>query len=63
MAVAMNERDLETGVIRQHAQVNVKNVATLALNVNMEEQVQVGFDVKETSMTNVNKIEVESSRK
>jgi hypothetical protein len=38
-------------------------VATLALNVNMEEQVQVGFDVKETSMTNVNKIEVESSRK
>jgi hypothetical protein len=29
----------------------------------MEEQVQVSVDAKETSMTNVNKIEVESSRK
>jgi hypothetical protein len=29
----------------------------------MEEQVQVGVDVMGTSTTNVNKIEVESSRK
>ncbi len=38
-------------------------MVTLASNVNMEEQVQVSVDAKETSMTNVNKIEVESSRK
>ncbi len=63
MAATMNEKDLEIGVIRQQAQANVENVATLASSENMEEQVQASVDVRETSMTNVNKIEVESSRK
>ncbi len=63
MATTMNERDLEIGVIRQQAQASVENVATLASSVNMEEQVQASVDVKETSMTNDNKFEVESSRK
>ncbi len=63
MATTMNERDLETWVIEQQAQANVENVTTLASSVNMEEQAQTSVDVRETSMTNVNKIEVELSKK
>ncbi len=63
MAAAMNERDLEIKVIRQQTQANVENVTTLDSNVNMEEHRQASVHVRETSTTNINKIEVESNRK
>jgi hypothetical protein len=43
----------------RQAQVGVEEVAALASSRNMEEQVQVGVDVGETSSTNVSRIEVE----
>jgi hypothetical protein len=38
-------------------------VTTLDSNVNMEEHGQASVHVRETSTTNINKIEVESNRK
>ncbi len=43
----------------QQTQVGVKNVVALALNGNVEEQVQARVDVGETSTIDVSKIEVE----
>ncbi len=53
----MNEKDLETRVVGKQAQARVEDVATLTINI--EEQVQVGANVRETFATNVNIIEVE----
>jgi hypothetical protein len=58
MGGAMNEEDLKIGVIKQQVQANVEDVAALTLNGNIEEQVQTCVDIGETSMVDVNKIEV-----
>jgi hypothetical protein len=59
MGGAMNEKELKTRVIKKQAQTSVEDVATLTMNWNIEEQVQVGANVGETSVENVNRIEVE----
>jgi hypothetical protein len=59
MGGAMNEKDLETKVIGQQAQVGVEDVHTLTLSGNIEKQMQADVDVGETSTINVNRIEVE----
>jgi hypothetical protein len=59
MGGAMNEKDMETIMIRKQVQVSVEDVATLIMSQNIEEQVQVGANVRETFATNVSRIEVE----
>ncbi len=59
MGGAMNEKDMETIMIRKQVQVSVEDVATLIMSRNIEEQVQVGANVRETFATNVSRIEVE----
>jgi hypothetical protein len=57
MGGAMNEEDLEIGVIKQQVQANVEDVVALTLNGNIEKQVQTC--VGKTSMVDVSKIEIE----
>jgi hypothetical protein len=53
------KKDLEIGAIGQQTQTSVENVFALTPNGNIEKQMQVGVDVKETCAIDVNKIEVE----
>ncbi len=55
----MNEEDLEIGVIGQQTQVGVEDVGALTLSGNIEKQLQVGVDTRETFAMDVNRIEVE----
>jgi hypothetical protein len=56
----MNERNLEARMMGQQAQANVQDVlVTLAPSEIVEEQVQVGEDIGETFMADVDKIVVD----
>ncbi len=55
----MNEKDLETRVIKKQMQASVEDVVTLIMSWNIEEQVQASANVKETLVANVSRIKVE----
>jgi uncharacterized protein Veg len=57
MGGAMNEEDLEIGVIKQQVQASVEDVVALTSNGNIKKKVQTC--VGKTSMVDVNKIEIE----
>ncbi len=54
----MNEGDLEARMMGQHTQANVQDVIALAPNEIVEEQMQVGENIGETSMADANRIVV-----
>jgi hypothetical protein len=55
----MNEGDLEARVMGQQVQMGVEDVVALVQNEIVEEQMQVGENIGETFVTNVDRIEVD----
>jgi len=60
MGGVMNEKDLEAKVMRH--QVSVEDVVALVPSDIIEEQMQVGENVGETSIANVDRIEMDLER-
>jgi hypothetical protein len=60
MGGVMNEKDLEAKVMRH--QVSVEDVVALVPSDIIEEQMQAGENVGETSIANVDRIEMDLER-
>jgi hypothetical protein len=59
MRNAMNEGNLEARVMGQQVQMGVEDVVALVRNEIVEEQMQVGENIGETSAADVDRIEVD----